>query len=157
MAPKSLPKGCFKAEDTEELFRCQNKYSKSLSWAENLNKLFTEPFREGKFKSSANRMLIWNIYSGLKPPLAAASFGAKIQIINKGTWEKKMVSNDFNEIHSFSIKNYQLLYFSKIKISFYYIKKFQASFVKFEAPKKNLVWTNYQIPKWVRFSQFSKL
>ena len=44
-------KGCFKSEDTEEFFRCQNKYSKSLSWAENLNKLFT--VLGGKFKFSA--------------------------------------------------------------------------------------------------------
>ena len=34
-------KGGFKSEDTEDFFRCQNKYSKSLSWAENLSKLFT--------------------------------------------------------------------------------------------------------------------
>ena len=30
-------KGGFKSEETGEFFRCQNKYSKSLSWAENLN------------------------------------------------------------------------------------------------------------------------
>ena len=44
-------KGGFKSEDTEEFFHCQNKYSKSLSWAENLNKLFT--VLDGKFQFSA--------------------------------------------------------------------------------------------------------
>ena len=51
MATKTVPKGGFKSEDTEEFFHCQNKYSKSLSWAENLNKLFT--VLGGKFKLSA--------------------------------------------------------------------------------------------------------
>ena len=30
-------KGGFKSEENGEFFYCQNKYSKSLSWAENLN------------------------------------------------------------------------------------------------------------------------
>jgi hypothetical protein len=30
-------KGGFKSEDTGKCFHCQHKYSKSLSWAENLN------------------------------------------------------------------------------------------------------------------------
>ena len=30
-------KGGFKSEETGEFFHCQNKYSKSLTWAENLN------------------------------------------------------------------------------------------------------------------------
>ena len=47
----TLPKGGFKSEDTEEFFRCQNKYFKSLSRAENLNKLFAA--LGGKFKFSA--------------------------------------------------------------------------------------------------------
>ena len=45
------PKGGFKSDDTEEFSLCQNKYSKSLSWAENLNKLFT--VLGGKFEFSA--------------------------------------------------------------------------------------------------------
>ena len=32
-----MVKGGFKSEDTGEFFHCQHKYSKSLSWAENLN------------------------------------------------------------------------------------------------------------------------
>ena len=69
-------KGGFKSEDTEEFFRCQNKYSKSLSWAENLNKLFT--VLGGKFKFSAQdsdlEYLFWQrknspVSSDLKPPL----------------------------------------------------------------------------------------
>ena len=34
---QSLAKGGFKSEDTGELLHLQHKYSKSLSWAENLN------------------------------------------------------------------------------------------------------------------------
>ena len=41
-------KGGFYSEDTGEFLHCQNKYSKSLSWAENLNKLFN--VLGGKFK-----------------------------------------------------------------------------------------------------------
>ena len=44
-------KGGFKSEDTGEFFHCQHKYSKSLSWAENLNKLIN--VLGGKFKFSA--------------------------------------------------------------------------------------------------------
>ena len=44
-------KNGFKSEDTGEFLLLQNKYSKSLSWAENLNKLFT--VLGGKFKFSA--------------------------------------------------------------------------------------------------------
>ena len=39
------------SEDTGVFLHCQNKYSKSLSWAENLNKLFT--VLGGKFKCFA--------------------------------------------------------------------------------------------------------
>ena len=35
-------KGGFKSEDTGGVLLLQDKYSKSLSWAENLNKLFTD-------------------------------------------------------------------------------------------------------------------
>ena len=69
-------KGGFKSEDTGEFFHCQHKYSKSLSWAENLNKLFT--VLSGKFKFSAQdsvlEYLCWRckkspVSSDLKPPL----------------------------------------------------------------------------------------
>ena len=72
-----LGKGGFKSEDTEEFFRCPNKYSKSLSWPENLNKLSTA--LGGKFKFSAQDIdleyLFWQlknspVSSDLKPPLA---------------------------------------------------------------------------------------
>ena len=71
-------KGGSKSEDTEEFFHCLNKYSKSLSWAENLNKLFT--VLGGKFKFSAQdsdlEYLFWQqiffpVSSDLKPPLKA--------------------------------------------------------------------------------------
>ena len=69
-------KGGFKSEDTEDFFRCQNEYSKSLSWAENLNKLFTA--LGGKFKFPAQdsdlEYLFWRsknppVSSDFKPPL----------------------------------------------------------------------------------------
>ena len=38
---RKAAKGGFESEDTGKFLRLQHKYSKSLSWAENLNKLFT--------------------------------------------------------------------------------------------------------------------
>ena len=64
------------SEDTGGFLHCQNKYSKSLSWIENLNKLFTD--LGGKFKFSAQdsdlEYLCWQcknypVSSDLKPPL----------------------------------------------------------------------------------------
>ena len=49
---KNFLKGGFKSEDTGEFLLLQYKYSKSLSWAENLNNLFT--VLGGKFKFSAH-------------------------------------------------------------------------------------------------------
>ena len=73
----SATRGGFKSEDTGEFLLLQNKYSKSLSWAENLNKLFT--VLGGKFKFSAQdsdlEYLFWRsknppVSSDLKPPLS---------------------------------------------------------------------------------------
>ena len=70
------PKGGFKSEDTGKFLRLQHKYSISLSWAENLNKLFT--VLGGKFKFSAQdsdlEYLFWRsknspVSSDLEPPL----------------------------------------------------------------------------------------
>ena len=47
-----VSKGGFKSEDTGEFLHLQHKFSKSLSWAENLKKLFT--VLGGIFKSSAH-------------------------------------------------------------------------------------------------------
>ena len=67
------------SEDTRGFLHCQNKYSKSLSWAENLNKLLTD--LGGKFKFSAQdsdlEYLFWQrknspVSSDLKPPLSSA-------------------------------------------------------------------------------------
>ena len=72
----SATRGGFKSEDTGEFLLLQNKYSKSLSWAENLNKLFT--VLGGKFEFSAQdsdlEYLFWRskkppVSSDLKPPL----------------------------------------------------------------------------------------
>ena len=70
----TISKGDFKSEDTGELLHCQNEYSKSLSWAENLNKMVTD--LGGKFKFSAldTDLEFWQcknppVSSDLKPPL----------------------------------------------------------------------------------------
>ena len=49
------------SEDTGVFLRCQNKYSKSLSWAENLNKLFTNLGRKFEFSAHDNDLeyLFW--------------------------------------------------------------------------------------------------
>ena len=69
-------KGGFKSEDTGKSLGLQHKYSKSLSWAENLDKLFT--VFGGNFKSSAQdtdlEYSCWRrknspVSSDLKPPL----------------------------------------------------------------------------------------
>ena len=69
-------KGGFFSEDTGEFLLLQNKYSKSISSAENLDKLFT--VFGGKFKSSAQdtdlEYSCWRrknspVSSDLKPPL----------------------------------------------------------------------------------------
>ena len=74
-------KGGYISEDTGGLLNYQNKYSKSLSWAENLNKLFTD--LGGKFKFSAQdsdlEYLFWQcknppVSSDLKPPLEFCYF-----------------------------------------------------------------------------------
>ena len=83
-------KGGFKSEDTGKSLRLQHKYSKSLSWAENLNKLFTVLC--GKFKFSAQnsdleylcwRRKIFPVSSHLKPPL-----GYGIYLIDSITYWK---------------------------------------------------------------------
>ena len=65
------------SEDTVKFLCLQHNYSKSLSWAENLNKLFT--VLGGKFKFSTQdsdlEYLCWRcknspVSSDLKPPLA---------------------------------------------------------------------------------------
>ena len=62
-------KGGFKCEDTWWFLRLRHKYSKSLSWAEDLNKLLT--VLSGKFKFSAqdSDLEYYLVSSDLKPPL----------------------------------------------------------------------------------------
>ena len=64
------------SEDTGGFLHCQNKYSKSLSWAENLNKLFTDLGVKFKFSAQDSdlKYLLWRcknplVSSDLKPPL----------------------------------------------------------------------------------------
>ena len=73
----NFPKGGFKSEDTGEFLHCQHKYSKSLSWAENLN--FPPKTVNNLFKFSAQdsdlEYLFWQckkppVSSDIKPPLA---------------------------------------------------------------------------------------
>ena len=55
------------SEDTGGFLYCQNKYSKSLSLAENLNKLFTDS--GGKFKFSAqDSVLEYLLWQCKNPP-----------------------------------------------------------------------------------------
>ena len=77
----AFTKGGFKSEDTGNFLRLQQKYSKSVSSAENLNKLFT--FLGGKFKFSAQdsdlEYLCWRpknfpVSSDLKPALCILFF-----------------------------------------------------------------------------------
>ena len=74
-------KGGFKSEDTGGFLLLQQKYSKWLSWAENLNKLLT--VLGGKFEFSAQdsdmEYLFWSsknppVSFDLKPPLASLSW-----------------------------------------------------------------------------------
>ena len=73
---KSTTKGCFKSEETRGFLPLQDKYSKSLSWAENLN--FPPKTVNNLFKFSAQdsdlEYLFWqrknsSVSSDLKPPL----------------------------------------------------------------------------------------
>ena len=86
---KQLFVGGFKSEDTGEFLRLQNKYSKSLSWAENLNKLFTA--LGGKFKFPAHdsdlEYLFWRsknppVSSDFKPPLSTYKNLPKNLVVN---------------------------------------------------------------------------
>ena len=95
----TISKGDFKSEDTGELLHCQNEYSKSLSWAKNLNfppqnsKQLIQ-ILGGKFKFSAQdsdlEYLFWQcknspVSSDLKPPLKMPIW---IVYLNKrhGSW-----------------------------------------------------------------------
>ena len=71
-----VSKGDFMSENTGGFLHCQNKYSKSLSWAENLN--FPPKTVNNLFKFSAQdsdlEYLFWqrknsSVSSDLKPPL----------------------------------------------------------------------------------------
>ena len=65
-------KGGFKSEDTGKVLHLQHKYSKSLSWVENLN--FPPKTVNNLFKFSDLECLFWRsknspVSSDLKPPL----------------------------------------------------------------------------------------
>jgi hypothetical protein len=73
-------KGGFKSEEAGDFFRCQNRYSKSLSWAENLN--FPPKTVNNLFKFSTQdsdlEYSFWQwknswVSSDLKPPLTEPS------------------------------------------------------------------------------------
>ena len=51
MQVRDVIKGGFKSENIGGFLLLQNKYSKSLSWAENLNKLFTNLGEKFKFSA----------------------------------------------------------------------------------------------------------
>ena len=69
-------KGGFKSEDTRKILCLQHKCSNSLSWAENLNKLFTVLGRKSKFSAQDSNLeySCWRcknspVSSDIKPPL----------------------------------------------------------------------------------------
>ena len=63
-------KGGFKSEETGGFLLLQNKYSKSLYWAENLNKLYN--VFGGKFKFSAQYSdLEYLFWSSKNPPVSS--------------------------------------------------------------------------------------
>ena len=77
------PKGGFKSEETRGFLLLQNKYSKSLSWAKNLN--FPPKTVNNLFKFFAQdsdlEYLFWqrknsSVSSDLKPPLAPVVYFA---------------------------------------------------------------------------------
>ena len=64
------------SEDTGGFLHCRHKYSKSLSWAENLNNLFTDLSEKFKFSAQDSDLeyLSWQwknppVSYDLKPPL----------------------------------------------------------------------------------------
>ena len=74
-------KRVFKSEDTGWFLLLQQKYSKSLSWAENVNKLFTVLGRKFQFSAQDNDLeyLFWRsknppVSFDLKPPLVLGRF-----------------------------------------------------------------------------------
>ena len=71
-----ISKGGFKSEDTGEYLHCQQKYSKSLSWAENLNfppktvnNLFKFYAQDSDLEYLCWQRKIFPVSSDLKPPL----------------------------------------------------------------------------------------
>ena len=64
-----LLKGGFKSEDTGKILCLHHKYSKSLSWEENLNKLFTVLVEKFKFSAQDGDLQNSPVSSHLKPPL----------------------------------------------------------------------------------------
>ena len=101
----------FKSEDTGKFLHLQHKYSKSLSWAENLNKLFTVLGKKFNAQDSDLDYLCWRcknspVPTDLKPPLALKS-QSKMSSVKK--WlEKKFLKID--EIKRNSWKNQPFMY-----------------------------------------------
>ena len=82
----------FKSEDTAGFLLLQNRYSKSLSWAENLNELFTD--LGGKFKFSAqDRNLEYIFWKSKNIPVSSEIIPPLIIKISKSnqitSWLKK--------------------------------------------------------------------
>ena len=87
---KSLPfKGSFYSESAIRFSNLQTKYSKSLSWAWNLNKLFTVMVGNSNFKF---RIVIWNIYFG--------------DLKNASHYQKKATFKMYWKIIFSALKNY---------------------------------------------------
>ena len=110
-------KGGFKSEETGEVFRCQNKYSKSLSWAENLN--FLPKTVNNLFKFSAQdsdlEYLFWqrknsSVSSDLKQPLKVSYFKNAFLVSSISSKKQTKTSHIVVKINSFVLfwKNLRL-------------------------------------------------
>jgi hypothetical protein len=112
--PNLMLKGGFKSEETGWFLHCQNKYSKSLSWAENLN--FPPKSVNNFFKFSAQdsdlEYLFWQckkppVSSDIKPPLAVHILKFEILQTNKKIKQKcsvfsyRISANSFRGNYSF--------------------------------------------------------
>ena len=63
-------KGGFKEEDTGWFLLLQQKYSKSLSWAENVNKLFTVLGGKLKFSAQDSDLEYASFWRSKNPPVS---------------------------------------------------------------------------------------
>ena len=87
------PKGGFKSEETGGFLHCQNKYSKSLSWAENLN-FPPKSVNNNLFKFSAQDSDLEYLFFKGKDPLVSSDFKPPLDTA-KHRAEKSLIMDFF--------------------------------------------------------------